>query len=131
MPIYIFEKDGKRKEVVLRMNEPKVYFGESGKEEGWVRVFTKPRMSVDSKIDPFSEKDFVNKTGAKRGSYGDLIEASKELSEKRAEKTGKDPIKEKYYNDWSKSRKGKKHPSKAKEDLKNKLKNNKHFDIED
>jgi hypothetical protein len=46
---------------------------------------------------------------------GDLWDRSAELSAKRKDKMGKDPVKEKYFENWSKKRKGKKHPSAGKD----------------
>lgn len=42
---------------------------------------------------------------------GDLWDRSQELSEKRKKLYGgEDPVKKKYYDNWSKKRKGKVHP---------------------
>jgi hypothetical protein len=42
---------------------------------------------------------------------GDLWDRSQELSDKRKKLySGEDPVKKKYYKDWSKKRKGKVHP---------------------
>jgi hypothetical protein len=50
-------------------------------------------------------------TGNKKGTMGDLFDQSKELSEARKKiHGGKDPVKQKYWKEWSKKRKGKKHP---------------------
>ncbi len=57
-------------------------------------------------VDPHSAKDFVRKTGQMKGNLGELWDASKELSEKRAAKEGTDPVKEKYYKDYSRKRRG-------------------------
>jgi hypothetical protein len=57
-----------------------------------------------------SEQDFVRVTSSQRGNVGDLFDRSKELSEKRQKIYGKDPVKNKYFKDWSKKRGGKKHP---------------------
>ena len=54
-------------------------------------------------------KDFVEKTRNKSGTIGDLWDMSKELSEKRKKKHGKDPILQKYYKNYSKERNGMKH----------------------
>ena len=40
---------------------------------------------------------------------GDMWDLSKDMSEKRAKKAGKDPVKEKYFKDYEKKRKGVKH----------------------
>jgi hypothetical protein len=97
------------------MEDKHEYFGENGDENSWKRVFTVPNASIDSQVDPFSSKDFVNKTNNKKGTYGDLLDRSKEMSEKRAQIAGGvDPVKEKYYQDYSKARKGAKHPDQLK-----------------
>ena len=111
MPFYLFEsKDGRIKEVFQKMSEPHVLI-EDGVE--WKRVFTPPQASIDTKIDPFSSKDFANKTGNKKGKLGDILDRSKECSDKRADKLGApDIVKEKYFKNWSKKRGGKRlHPS--------------------
>ncbi len=82
----------------------------------WRRVFTKPRMSVDTKVDPFSAKDYIKATN-KNSIVGDLWDRSKELSLKRAEKEGgTDPVKQKFYRDYSRRRKGNKHPEQKREE---------------
>jgi len=115
MPIYIYENPstGEVREVLQSMNEEHCY-SEDGQE--WVRVWTLPQMSIDTKLDPFSSKDFVKKTD-KSGTYGDLLDRSAELSEIRANKNGGvDPLKQKYFDDYAKKRGGKRHP----DELKNK-----------
>lgn len=108
MPIYLFQhpETNQVKEVVLGMNEPKVYQHDG---VNWVRIFTIPNAAIDTQVDPHSAKDFVKATN-KKGTLGDLFDRSAELSEKRKEKIGHDPLKEKYYENYSKTRKGKKHP---------------------
>src|SRR4051812_15738018 len=67
----------------------------------WKRVFTKPRMSVDTKVDPYSAKDFIKATN-KNAIVGDLWDRAKEMSLKRADKEGgTDPIKAKFFRDYS------------------------------
>ena len=39
-----------------------------------------------------------------------MWDRSKELSEKRKEKEGRDPVQQQYFKDYSKKRKGVKHP---------------------
>lgn len=74
----------------------------------WQRIFTTSNIGIDTKIDPFSKRDFVNKTGQKRMTTQDFWEKSQELSEKRTKVDGFDKVKEKYYSDWSKRRNNKK-----------------------
>lgn len=94
------------------MTEPHVY-SEPGKHgDKWVRVFVNPQMAIDVKIDPFSQKDFVDKTGKKRGgTIGDLMDASAQLSQQRERILGQDPVKEKAIDAYERKT-HKKHPSK-------------------
>jgi hypothetical protein len=112
MPIYIYKhpETGEIHEVVQGMNDPHVYFGDDEKQSvQWRRVFLKPQATIKTRIDPFSQRDFVEKTGAQTGTLGDLFERSEELSAIRAEKTGGvDPIKEQYFQNYTK-RTGKTH----------------------
>ncbi len=87
----------------------------------WRRIFTKPQASFDTKCDPYSAKDFSKATN-KRGSVGDLWDRSKEMSVKRAEKEGgTDPVRQRYFQEFSKRRKGGKHPEQQREDSKKAL----------
>jgi hypothetical protein len=127
MPIYEYQnpETGELIEVLQTMVEDHVYFDSDGLE--WKRVFTAPNMSVDSQIDPYSSKDFVQKTENKKGTIGDMMDYSKELSQERAEKNGGvDPVKEKYYKDYSDKRKGAKHV----DQIKSEMNNNKHVSID-
>jgi hypothetical protein len=107
MPIYLYKHPatGEIIEILQGMNDEHIYF-EDGVE--FDRVFTIPQASIDTQIDPMSSMDFVEKTGRKKGSIGDLWDASKELSSKRTDKIGKDPIQEKAFDDYSKKRRGRK-----------------------
>ncbi len=111
MGLYIFQhpKSGEVKEVVQGINEEHSYVDEKGVK--WNRIFTIPNASFDGQVDCESEADFSRKMGTKRGgTVGDLMDAAKEAGEKRTKIYGKDPVKKKYLEDWSKKRKGKKHP---------------------
>ena len=106
--IYIYRHPEKEEyvEVFQTMNEDHVY-----EEDGvkWKRVFTVPGMAMDTKIDPFSKKEFADKTRNKKGTYGDIMDRSAEMSQQRADKEGEDPIKRKYFDKYAKDRKGVKH----------------------
>ena len=111
MPNYLYQhEDGRIIEVFQTMLEPHIFI-ENGVE--WKRVFTSPQASIDTNIDPFSSKDFANKTANKREKFGDIIDRSKECSQKREDKLGApDTVKNKYLSNWSKKRGGKRvHPS--------------------
>jgi hypothetical protein len=110
MPIYIFEhpKTKKQIELIQGMNEKHEYV--DGKGIKWNRIFSKPNAAVDTEIDPFSYTDFVNKTNNKKGTVGDLWDKSAELSDKRAKKVGKDPVKAKAITDYRKKCQGRLHP---------------------
>lgn len=120
MPCYCYESiDGNERIFVIQsMNEPHVYFRDGIK---WNRVFFSNFASVDSRWDPMSSQDFVNKTGKKRGTLGDLYQQSAELSEKREKIMGKDFKKEKHLDNYERLRKGKQHEVRRKEKLKNSL----------
>ena len=110
MPIYLYQnpKTKEIKEIIQSVNDKHEYYENKLK---WNRIFTIPQVGIDTKLDANSnEKDFAEKTKNKKDNIGQLWDRSRELSEKREKIYGKDPIKEKYFKDWSKKRKGKKHP---------------------
>ena len=109
MPLYTYEnpKTGETVDVLQGMSEKHSYTDENGLE--WQRVFQVPNASVDSQIDPNNPSAFIDATKNKKGTYGDLIDKSAELSEKRASQHGgKDPVKEKFFKQY-KDRVGKDH----------------------
>lgn len=115
MPLYTYEnpKTGETVDIVQTMSEEHRYIDQEGLE--WKRVFQVPNASVDAQIDPHNPLAFVDATKNKKGTYGDLLDRSAELSEKRAkDHGGKDPVKEKFLNDYAKKTNGKKHPSQMK-----------------
>ena len=118
MPIYVYKHPDKEEyeEVVQGMNEDHV-FSKDGVE--WQRVFLAPNAAVSSDTDPFNANSFIEKTGNMKGTIGDMVDYSKELSEKRIEKTGNDPVKEKFYKDYASRRGGKKHPDQLKKKFEN------------
>jgi hypothetical protein len=122
MPYYLFqnEKTKEVREIFFHMNDDKVYSGKNGKEK-WVRVWTIPSTNVDSKINPHDENAFIEKTGKMKGTLGDIMDYSKEMSERRGG-IESDKITQKFYDDWSKKRHGKKHPNVKKHEIKKKLK---------
>jgi hypothetical protein len=91
--IYIYENpdSNERVEVIQGMNDEHRYERDGVQ---WSRVWTIPNTSIDTKIDPFSSRDFLNKTN-KKGTIGDLQDRAQELSHMRKDKLGKDPILEK------------------------------------
>lgn len=111
MPIYLFQNQETEEitEVFFGMNDDKKHIDENGLE--WKRIFTVPNASIDTKIDPNSAKEFVQKTGNKKGTVGDMLDLSAELSAKREAKDGKDSVKEKFFEDYKKKTNGKKHMS--------------------
>lgn len=112
MPQYLFKSatSDEVTELFYSMKDvPKV--GATIKHAGqkWKRIFVVPQMSVDTKIDAFSQKEFREKTFGKKGeTMGSMWDRSAELSEKRADKIGaEDPVREKYFKDYrKKNRKG-------------------------
>ena len=97
------------------MNEVHEYHGQNGDENDWKRVFHAPQASIDTKIDANKATAFLEKTRNKKGTYGDMLDYSKELSDKRADQNGGvDPVKQEYFNKYSKERNGAKHPEQMK-----------------
>jgi predicted nucleic acid-binding Zn ribbon protein len=117
MPNYIFQHPdtGEYEEVFFHMNdEPKEYRDEEGVE--WTRIFGSPQISTAGSFDPWNKQDFVEKTKNMKGTYGDLLDKSSELSERRAERNGGiDPVKQKAYDQYAKARGGQKHPQEIRE----------------
>lgn len=106
------------------MNDEKTYTDEDGTE--WNRVFLGSQLSCNADIDPWSNADFVNKTADKKGTLGDIMDKSAELSAQRAKENGGiDPVKQEHYNKYSKDRQGAVH-----DDLKPKAFENKHVKID-
>ena len=111
MPEYIYQHPDTEeiKSIIQSIHDKHEYIDSDGIK--WNRVYTVPQMGIDTKMDAnTSSREFSDKTKNKRGSLGDLFDQSKELSEARKKMYGKDPVKKKYWDDWSKKRKGKKHP---------------------
>jgi predicted nucleic acid-binding Zn ribbon protein len=103
MPIYAYThpKTGEEIEVVQGMNDTHEHIDEEGTK--WDRVFSTPNMNLDSEVDPFSQADFVRTTGSKKGTMGEMMDLSKEMSQRRAEKNGGiDPVKVKADADYKK-----------------------------
>lgn len=115
MPIYVYKHPDEEefREVLQGMNDEHVYEEE---DVEWKRVFLSPNASIDNSIDPFNNQQFIDATYKKKGTVGNLIDLSAELSSKRAEKAGGiDPVKEKFYSDYAKKRGGAEHPNRIKE----------------
>tara|TARA_A100001515_G_C4533364_1_gene197668 strand:- start:54 stop:446 length:393 start_codon:yes stop_codon:yes gene_type:complete len=111
--IYSFRntKTNEIKEVEMPMKDYKPYKGENGNEDFWERIYDIPQVNIgDSKAeDPFNTNSFIDKTSRLKGSYGDIMDYSAELSEKRAALNGgEDPIKRKHFDNYEKKT-GKKH----------------------
>lgn len=100
MPFYDFanDKTGEVKTLFFHMNDEKKYVDECGFE--WRRVFESVNASIDTKIDPYDSRDFVEKTRHKKGTLGSIWDKSKELSEKRKGNSNHDPVKEQTYKNY-------------------------------
>lgn len=101
MPEYPFQSGKKIKYFFFQMSNAPSIGSEITDIDGkkWKRIIIEPpRAQVDSisKINPDSAEDFVKKTANHKGTYGDLLDLSKELSEQRAEKHGRDFLGEKH-----------------------------------
>ena len=110
MPLYVYQhpETGEEIEILQGMNDVHEYLDDEGVK--WTRVFFAPNMNLDTDLDPFSQADFVRATGNKKGTMGEMMDLSKEMSARRAEKNGGvDPIKQKDYQEYKKKT-GKPHP---------------------
>lgn len=114
MPIYLFQHPVTKEisEVFQTMNQEHTLFDEKGIK--YERLYTSPNCSIDSKIDPFSSRDFAEKTRNKKGTIGDLLNKSKELSEKRGGDSS-DPVLKNYLSSYERE-KGVKHTSEIKKE---------------
>jgi hypothetical protein len=101
MPFYLFQNpnSGEIKEIFFKMNDIKTY-QENGTE--WSRIYTVPQASIDANIDPYSSQAFVEKT-RRAGTIGDLVDMSKEMSERRGG-IKNDQIKKDHIKQWKKDR---------------------------
>lgn len=120
MPIYLYQhpKTEEIIEIVQSVNDVHEFSRDGVK---WHRIFTSPQLNKDTQIDPFDAKSFIKATD-KPDTLGALFDRSAEAAAKRKDKEGIDPIKEKYYDGWSKRRKGMEHPDVKKRKAADKLK---------
>lgn len=106
------KKTGKIIDIVMSMKDYKHYRGQNNDDDNWERIYDMPQVNIGnaSVVDPFDNKSFVNKTGNMKGKYGDLLDYSSELSDRRAALAGgEDPLKRKYFDDYKKKTNGKRH----------------------
>ena len=111
MPFYTFinPTTGEEIDVMQKMTDEHIYVDEHGLE--WRREYTPTNFTIDGRVNPMSQTEFLNKTAEKKDTLGDVQDRAKEMSEKRKDKYGYDPIQKKWFESYSKRRKGKKHPS--------------------
>jgi len=111
MPLYVFKnpRTGEEIEVIQSMKDDHVYTDSSGIK--WERVFFAANASVDTQADCHSKEDFVRRTAKHGMTVGDMWDLSKEMSNKRAKIDGKDSLKDNYFKNYQKKRKGIKHDS--------------------
>lgn len=88
-------------EIVQTMNEPHTY-----EKDGVIykRLWTVPKAAINTRVDAYNASDYdkaINKPGT---TLGEAWDYSAELSEKRADKEGVDPIKKKYDDNYMSKR---------------------------
>lgn len=112
--IYLFEHPttGELRDVCFEVNDDKTYIDENGIL--WQRRWTPPQISMDTKVDPYSQKQFLNKT-RNAGTVGDLMDRAADLSAMRADKDGVDLVKKNYEDQEAKLRGGKRVAKKLKD----------------
>ena len=107
MPEYVYENPdtGELVNVWQSVHEEHSYEIEG---VSYNRIYTVPHAAIDTRIDPNSPSEFREKS--KGSTVGDLWDQSKELSLKREEKEGRDPVKTQFFKDYASKGKGNKHP---------------------
>ena len=110
MPIYLFEnvETGELREIFFHMTDKKIYNGEDSSQIGiWERRYYSPQVAIDVNIDEMDSKRFVETSSKKKGTLGNLFDASKEASLKRERIMGKDFVKESSLQKWKERRRRK------------------------
>lgn len=123
--IYVYEhpETGKQIEVIQGMNDPHTYTDEKG--VSWNRVFCAPTAVIKSSVNEWDQSSFLKKTRDMKGTVGDMMDMSAELSERRKASTGgTDPLQQKHFDEYAKRRRGKRHPKDPKVFDDSKLKGN-------
>ena len=121
MPLYCYRHPESEEEIeiIQKMNDVHEYVDGEGVK--WDRVFSVPNASIDTKTDAFSPQKFVERTASKKGTMGDMLDYSAEMSAKRAEQAGGvDPVKKQFFDNYSKERKGAKHVADRPKTIENK-----------
>ena len=87
MPLYTFShpETGETMDLIFGMNDEKKHTDKDGVE--WKREFSTPQVNGVGSIDPWDNKSFIDGTKGK-GTLGDLLDRSSELSQKRADQNG-------------------------------------------
>ena len=113
--IYLFhnKETDEYREVEMKMKDYAPYCGENSNEDCWERVYETPQISMGNStskaVNPYSQNEFVERTGKMKGNFGNMLDYSKELSEKRAaDHGGVDPVKKKHFKEYERKT-GKKH----------------------
>jgi hypothetical protein len=112
MPLYTYFRESTEEfvDIFQGMNDVHEYKGVDGDEQDWKRVYYSPQMAIDTQIDPFSSKQFNDRTRDKKGTVGHMLDYSAEMSDKRASQAGGvDPVKQKYFDNYAKERRGSRH----------------------
>lgn len=74
------------------------------------RIYAAPLTSRDTSFGDCDRGDFARKVDGKRGlKLGDSWEISAEMSERRAQRDGVDPVREQFYSNYAKEN-GERHP---------------------
>ena len=121
MPVYDFQhaRSGEIISVYVSAKAPAIERKQQKRgRKVFKRVWTAPlaAQNMGVKLGDGTKEDFSRVTTGKKGiKVGDLWEVSKEMSEKRAQRHGKDPVQEAQYAQYEKET-GEKHPDAVKRD---------------
>ena len=111
MPLYLYQNPKTKEyiEIIQTMSEEHSFVDPQGLK--WDRIFTSPEISSQKITDPWDKNSFINETKNMKGTIGDMMDKSTELSNMRAKENGGiDPLKTQKFKDYSKERGGLKDP---------------------
>lgn len=113
MPIYTFKNPNTEEEieVVQSMTDEHTHTDKNGVE--WQRIYHSPNSAIDTKSDG-SFESFMRNTANKKGTMGELWDASHEASEARVKERGHDKVQKKHFKNYSDKRHGMKHENENK-----------------
>ena len=102
MQFYLYQHPSTEEVIEIKQKISEAHEYVDGDGTKWNRIFTVPYASIPNmtRIDAGSEEDFMKRTQNFDGTIGDLMDASKDLSEKRKQGTGSDKVQENFHKKY-------------------------------